>query len=138
MTPTAKAIALFEACLKAQMQLPDEGARGEEDAWCEGGVMRRMQKLMLGSGTAAKSFANSHAYARLSANEKSLFVYDLVDTTRAFSSLNWVLNAGRKPLREQLCDEEFQALHGLPKSLKFEAASARPAQEHDLWSQLYV
>ena len=97
MSPTAKAVALFESCLKQQMMQAD-GPRSTDDSWCEGGAMTRIHKSMTGSGAAAKSFANHHTWSRLMHNEKLSFVYDVVDPNkRSFEeSLNFVLNAGQK------------------------------------------
>ena len=137
LSPTARAVSLFEACLKEQMLRPD-GPRSEDDSWCQGGAMRRIQGSMSRSGAAAKSFASHHTYSRLSMNEKLSFVYDLVAPQRPFESLTFVLNAAQKPLRGHLDHADFLATHGLPKTLRFQPASVRPSAEHDWWSAIYA
>ena len=137
LSPTARAVSLFEACLKEQMLYPD-GPRSEDDSWCQGGAMRKIQGSMSRSGAAAKSFASHHTYSRLSMNEKLSFVYDLVAPQRPFDSLTFVLNAAQRPLRSHLDDADFLAAHGLQKTLRFHAASMSAAAEHDWWSAIYA
>ena len=101
--------------------------------------MTRIHRSMTGSGAAAKNYANRHTYSRLMLNERLSFVYDLVHPNkRSFESLNFVLNAGQKPLLGHTGDDEFLRTYGLPKKLEIKAASARQVLGHDWWSELYV
>ena len=133
-TPQAKAVQLFDKCLKWQCE-----RLGREQEPRDGGVVFRMQKVMKKSPLCAKSMADSEIHTRLARRQKLSFVYDFVTGTRSFESLNYVKNAAQSPLRESshISEAEFQELYGLPKALAFAPASERDPTEHDYWSELY-
>ena len=136
MTPVAKAVVLFDSCLKKQTSSLSHEERLDED-WMLGGVIPRVAKTMHSNERTAKHFIEHRVYAQLSRREKVSFVYDFVAAERSFDSLNFVRNAAQKPLNEKMSPEAFVALYGLSPTLCFTAAVSRPPPEHDWWSALY-
>ena len=135
-TPQAQAVMLFDACLKWQ----SERLGRDEDHSRDGGPVFRLQKLMKTSGPlCAKSLADAKIHTQLARRQKLSFVYDFVDGTRSFESLNYTRNAAQSPLRgsNTISDAEFRELYGLPKTLAFAPASERVAAPHDYWTELY-
>ena len=134
-TPQAKAVQLFDACLKWQ----SERLLGREQEQRDGGFVFKVQKAMKSSPLCAKSLADAEIHTQLSRKHKLSFVYDYVDGTRSFESLNYTRNAAQSPLRESsnISEEHFQDLYGLPKSLAFAPAAERVPAEHDYWGDLY-
>ena len=128
---------LFDSCLKSQSERLSREEPASTEDWSRGGVMPRVAKSMQTSARSAKSMADRCVHSQLARGDKISFVYDFVDSSRPFSSLNFVHNAGRKPLQEFLPSEDFAQLYGLPQRLCFKAASERPAAEHDYWTDLY-
>ena len=88
MSPTAQAIMLFERCFKKELNQADE----DVDDWVQGGAMSRLSKSMHSSGSSARNFADTTIYGQISKNQKLSFVYDFVDATRSFDSLNFTRN----------------------------------------------
>ena len=106
----------------------------------DGGAVFRMQKIMKSSGPlSAKFLADSEIHTQLARHQQLSFVYDYVDGTRSFESLNYVKNAAQSPLRESssIPEAEFRELYGLPKTLAFAPAAERIPGEHDYWGELY-
>ena len=137
MTPLAKAVAIFDSCLKKQSVNLAHRERSVDDDCFMAGVMPRVAKTMRSSESIAKCLVEARVYSQLSRSEKLSFVYDFCDTTRAFASLNFVRNAAQKPLRDKLTSEQFVQLYGLTPTLSFKAAISRPVAEHDWWTDLY-
>ena len=140
LTPAAKAVLLFDSCLKRQSErfAGDHREPSHDDDWSCGGVMFRVSKTMTSNPDSAKSLADARIHTQLARNEKLSFVYDFVDGKRAFDSLNFVKNAAQRPLKDCLSDEEFSHLYGIPKALSFTPAHHRIPPEHDYWSEIYV
>jgi hypothetical protein len=136
MTPVAKAVVLFDSCLKKQTSSLSHEERLDED-WMLGGVIPRVAKTMHSNERTAKHFIEHRVYAQLSRREKVSFVYDFCDGGRSFDSLNFVRNAAQKPLNDKMSPEAFVALYGLSPTLCFTGAISRPPSEHDWWSALY-
>ena len=138
-TPVAKAVILFDACLKkqnARFLAREEPSRADD--WCFAGVMPKLSKTMKQNAATAKAVADARVYGNLSRNDKISFVYDLCDGTRAFSSLTYVADAARSPLRQNMSNEEFVNTYGVTKTLCFKAASQRSMIDHDWWTDLYA
>ena len=138
-TPAAKAVMLFQSCLKQQTE---RLARGQDppcdDDWSRGGFVFRVAKSMKSRPHCTKSFVDARIHTQLAQASKLSFVYDFVDgATRTFESLNYVRNAAQKPLQDRLSSEEFVQLYGLPKTLCFVAAAERAATDHDYWGDMY-
>ena len=133
-TPQAKAVMLFDACLKWQSE-----RLGRDTDPRDGGFVFKAQKLMKSSPLCAKSLAESEVHTQLAQRQKLSFVYDYVDGQRSFESLNYVRNAAQSPLRESsnITETQFRELYGLPKALAFTPAARREIQEHDYWGDLY-
>ena len=139
MTPLAKAVVLFDSCLKKQSaRLAHEERVPDEDSMF-GGVVPRVAKTMRSSGgSTANHLVEARVYAQLSRSEKVSFVYDFCDSARSFASLNFVRNAAQKPLStDKMTSDEFVARYGLAPTLSFTAAISRPEAEHDWWTDLY-
>ena len=138
MTPLAKAVVLFDSCLKKQSaRLAHEERVPDEDSMF-GGVVPRVAKTMRSSGgSTANHLVEARVYAQLSRSEKVSFVYDFCDSTCSFASLNFVRNAAQKPLSDEMTSDEFVARYGLAPTLSFTAAISRPEAEHDWWTDLY-
>ena len=139
MTPVAKAVVLFDSCLKKQTASRAHEERVDED-WMLGGVIPRVAKTMHSNERTAKHLVEARVYSQLSRHEKVSFVYDFCDAERSFDSLNFVRNAAQKPLRplsDKMPPEAFVALYGLSPTLCFTAAVRRPPSEQDWWSALY-
>ena len=137
-TPAAKAVMLFESCLKQQTERRDREQEPPcDDDWSRGGFIFRVSKRMKSSPHCAKSLVDARIHTQLARSSKLSFVYDFVDGTRTFDSLNYVRNASQKPLQDRLSSEEFVQLYGLPKTLCFVAAAERAASDHDYWGDLY-
>ena len=134
----SKAVILFESCLKSQNErLAREEPASPED-WSRGGVMPQVSKSMQTNARCAKALADRCVHTQLARGEKISFVYDFVDCSQPFSSLNFIHNAARKPLQELLASGTFEQTYGLPQRLCFKDASERPAAEHDYWTDLYA
>ena len=160
-TPLAKAVILFESCLKSQnsrLACEEPLRRQDDDDWCHGGVMFRLSKHMRSDANSAKSMADVRVYGQLSRREKAFlfvlmlrvnrttvpcvlikvsFVYDFVNAAQPFESLTYVRNAEKRPLAKTSSEEEFVRLYGLNRRLTFKAAVARPVLDHDWWSEIY-
>ena len=137
-TPLAKAVILFDACLKKQgAHLAREEPSRDED-WCFAGVMPKLSKTMKQNANTAKAVADARVYANLSRNDKVSFVYDFCDGSRAFTSLTYVADAARHPLRQIIASEEFVNIYGLTKTFCFHAATGRAASDHDWWNELHT
>jgi hypothetical protein len=138
-TPAAKAVMLFESCLKQQTeQLAREQEAPCDDHWSRGGFVFQVAKRMKSSPhCAVKSLVDCRIHTQLARRSKLSFVYDFVDSTRKFDSLNYVRDAARKPLQDRLSSEEFVQLYGLPKTLCFVAAAERATAPHNYWGDLY-
>ena len=54
-----------------------------------------------------------------------------------FSSLKYTLDAARKPLRSDLDDDDFAALYGISRRLRFKLATPRKPWQHDVWTDIY-
>ena len=137
LTPAAKAVLLFDSCLKRQSERLAEDGEPSLDDWSCGGVMFRVSKRMASNPDSAKSLADTRIHTQLARNERPSFVYDFVNSKRTFDSLNFVRDAARSPLRDRVSDEEFLQLYGLPKTLSFAPAAERVVPDHDYWSELY-
>ena len=134
-TPQAKAVQLFDACLKWQSE-----RLGREQEPRDGGFVFRVQKVMKSSPLCAKSLADSEVHTQLARRQKLSFVYDYVsDAQRSFESLNYIRNAAQSPLRESsnITETQFRELYGLPKALAFAPAAERVVPEHDDWGEIY-
>ena len=133
-TPQAKAVMLFNECLKWQSQ-----RLGRDTDPRDGGFVFRAQKVMKSSPLCAKSLADSEVHTQLARRQKLSFVYDYVNAQRPFESLNYVRNAAQSPLRESsnITETQFRELYGLPKALAFAPAAERVVPEHDYWGDLY-
>ena len=135
-TPAAKAVMLFDSCLKWQTErLGDRDEEPSRDG--RSGFIFKVAKSMKNSPLCTKSLVDAKVHTELSRNEKLSFVYDFCGPTRTFDSLNFTRNAAKPPLRDRISDEEFLRVYGLPKSLAFVPASERVASEHDYWAPLY-
>lgn len=139
MTPQAKAVILFEACLKRQGARLAREELSRDDDWCFAGFMPKLSKTMQQNAHTAKAMADARVYANLSRSSKISFVYDFCDGTRPFSSLTYVADAARNPLRQNISSEEFVNIYGLTPTLCFKPAAERPtSDDHDWWSALYA
>ena len=136
-TPQAKAVILFNSCLKRQSARLAREEPLRHDDWCFAGVMPKLSKTMCSSANTAKALADARVYAQLSRNEKISFVYDFCDANRTFASLNYVRDAAQNPLRSKISSEEFVQLYGLTKTLCFRASAERPVLDADWWGDLY-
>ena len=67
---------------------------------------------------------------------KLSFVYDFVTGSADFTSLKYTLDAARKPLRD-LDDDDFAALYGISRRLRFKLAAPRKPWQHDVWTDIY-
>ena len=132
MSPTAKALSLFQAIIRKEQP---EG--GDVESWVQGGIVPKIAKGMRANGSAAKSVVENLTYTQLQSNTKLSFVYDLVDASRPFQSLNYVRNAAQRPLAD-LPESEFVAKYGISRALCFQEAKVREAAEHDWWSEIYA
>ena len=139
MTPQAKAVVLFDACLKRQGARLAREEQSLDDDWCFAGFMPKLSKTMQKNAHTAKAVADARVYANLSrSNQKISFVYDFCDGSRSFSSMTYVANAARHPLQRNISSEEFANIYGLTKELCFHAAAERAAADDDWWSALYA
>ena len=136
-TPLAKAVILFDSCLKKQTLRLAQEERVPEDGESMCGVVPRVAKTMRSNESSAKNMVEARVYSQLSRKEKISFVYDFCDANRPFSSLNFVRDAEQTPLRNDMTRQQFVALYGLPQKLSFTAAVKRPVADHDWWSDLY-
>ena len=136
-TPIAKAILLFDSCLKWQSE---RLGRGEEpsraDDWSRSGFIFRVSKSMKSSPHAAKSLVDNRIHTQLSCGQKLSFVYDFVDAARTLDTLNFVMNAAHRPLRD-ISEGEFLEVYGLPPRLSFTPAAERDPSEHNYWGEIY-
>ena len=64
------------------------------------------------------------------------FIYDLVPMTTPLKDLQFVMDAGRQPLRK-FGDEAFREAYGLDRTLTFKNAAPREPKPSDIWTILY-
>ena len=74
--------------------------------------------------------------ARLGTNQKLRFVYDLATCDTPFANLEYLHDAMRRPT-EQLSDEGFSALYGIPRRLAFRPSAVRLPYRSDWWASVY-
>ena len=134
-TPQAKAVLLFDFCLKWQSERLGRHEEPSRDG--RSGFIFRVSKSMKKSPLCTKSLVDAKVHTELSRNEKLSFVYDFCEPARSFDSLNFTRNAAKPPLRDGISDEEFLRVYGLPKSLAFVPAGDRVASEHDYFGEIY-
>ena len=91
---------------------------------------------MKSSPHAAKSLVDNRIHTQLSRGQKLSFVYDFVSAERTLDTLNFVMNAAQRPLRD-ISEGEFLEVYGLPPRLSFTPAAERVLSDHDYWGALY-
>ena len=112
----------------------EEWLRTKPDDWTEGGIMQDLRRGMLltSGGRGGQWVASSVVSNQLQRGHKLSFVYDFMACAAGFGSIRYVLDAARKPLREDLDEEDFAAMYGIPRRLRFKHAAARKVRLHDV------
>ena len=100
------------------------------------GIRRGM--LLTAEGQGGRWIAHSMVANQLARGTKLSFVYDFVAGAADFSSLKYTLDAARKPLSSDLDDEDFAALYGISRLLRFKRAVPRKVWQHDVWTDIYA
>ena len=134
-TPQAKAVMLFDSCLKWQSERLGRDEEPSRDG--RSGFIFRVSRSMKSSPLCAKSLVETKVHTQIARNERLSFVYDFCDASRTFGSFNFVRNAAQAPLKGNTSNEDLRQLYGLDKTLCFTAASERIPLEHDYWSDIY-
>ena len=118
----------------------EQWLRTKPDNWTEGGVMPDVRRGMLltSGGRGGQWVAHSVVSNQLARGSKLSFVYDFVADAAGFDAMKYVLDAARGPLREDLDEDEFAALYGIPRYLRFKPASTRKVRQYDIWADIYA
>ena len=118
----------------------EQWLRTKPDNWTEGGVMPDVRRGMLltSGGRGGQWVAHSVISNQLARGSKLSFVYDFVADAAGFDAMSYVLDAAREPLREDLDEDEFAALYGIPRYLRFKHASTRKVRQYDIWADIYA
>ena len=129
-TPLESVAALLADIIARDMADP---IHADEFAWWLGGVVPKCSTKPIYRAIEA---VDANVRQRLRHGNHMHFVYDLVPATTPLTSLRFVLDAGRPPLRS-VAEEPFQEAYGLDKTLMFKNAKPKEVKPSDLWSTLY-
>ena len=94
--------------------------------------------LLTVGGHGGHRVAYNMVFGQLARGSKLSFVYDFVAGAGDFSASKFTLDAARKPLRGDLDEDEFKAMYGVSRFLRFKPAAPRKAWQYDVWSDLYA
>jgi hypothetical protein len=91
------------------------------------------------NGQCASEFCSKRFAASVLVGGPLSFVFDFVSADSGFDSLRYIFDAASVPtLKRGMGEAQFEALYSLPRTLRFEAASARDAvTSNDWWREVY-
>ena len=109
----------------------------DEDSWLKGGAMQRLTHYMqLGKMHHVLTVAMEGFCDGVALNKKVGFVYDFAPCTTGWTSLRFVHDAGRRPLRS-LADDLFMEAYGITRTLQFGRRPPRHPSDDSWFSDLY-
>ena len=132
MSPVVAANCLLNQLFQRRANTTSETPRADFE-WWTGGAMQKFSNRPL---KAVAAEARTNVSHQLKDETPLQFVYDFCSVDADFESLEFVLDAGRRPL-EDLDAASFKQKYSLPRKLSLSCSEARRRVLSDWWSAVY-